>query len=464
MHSSLINHLRRVSLEYENDEPVAVVRTRDGVHLDSRYFSAIQPVMNALRVLKMMRKAPANGAAGPGRKPKIVVANTFPAWPALGGGQQRILNIYAHLCERVDITLVSLSSVDAKLQTFEFGPCFREIIVPQSYAHFEFEKSLRSRLGGMPVADIAAIRGIDLTPMFGKILRRALANATFAIAQHPYCFNALRSVWSGPTVYMSHNDEKMLKAAMLPNTNDGKIALDEVEEVERACCEHSSVIFVVCEQDAATMADRYRLSRDKFAVVPNGANIQKNPVLDYLQREQNKQRLSLHGPVALYIGSWHGPNLDGALLTYEIARQAPDWRFLLVGSMCDAPVIRDAPRPSNVELLGQLSRRELVMIMAAVDVGLNPVVAGGGSSHKILNYAANGLLVLTTSMGNRGVMLRDGEHCIVAEPEDMPTALINFSKRGPKTFEPIVRASLDYVSMNYIWRDIVSRIRLPGLG
>jgi len=416
MQASLIEQLRRVSLEYENDEPVAVARTRDGVHLGSRFFSAASPLMMALRRLKMMRKAPGNGAAGPGRKPKIVVVNTFPVWPALAGGQQRILNIYGHLCERADVTLVNLASVDTKLQTVEFGPHFREIIVPQSREHFRFEERLRSRLDGMPVADIAAIHGIDLTPMFGKILKRALANAALAIAEHPYGFGALRSVWSGPTVYMAHNDETMLKAAMLPKTDFGKVALDDVEAIERACCKHSSAIFVVSEQDAVTMAGRNRLSRDKIAVVPNGVNIPKKPVLDYLQREKNKQRLSLRGPVALYIGGWHGPNLDGALLTYEIARQVPDWRFLLVGSMCDAPIVRDTPRPPNVDLLGQLSQPELVAIMAAADVGLNPVVAGGGSSHKTLNYAVNGLLVLTTPTGNRGVMLRDGDDAMFAIP------------------------------------------------
>ncbi len=464
MSFTTLDQLRRVSLEYENDEPVAVVRTRNGVHLGSRSFSATLPLMNALRRLKMMREAPANDASEQGRKPKIVVANTFPVWPALGGGQQRILNIYAHLCERVDVTLVSLSSVAAKLQTVEFGPGFREIVVPQSRAHFKFERSLSSRLDDMSVGDIAAIHGASLTPLFGKVLKRALANAFLAIAEHPYAFNALRSIWSGPTVYISHNVEAMLKADMIPKNKYGKMALDDVEEIERACCEHSSEVFVVSERDAVMMADRYQLPRSKIVVLPNGANIPKNPVLDHLQREENKKRLSLRGPIALYVGGLHGPNLDGALLTFKIARQVPDWRFLLVGSMCDAPTVRDAPKPANVDLLGVLGRRELIAIMAAADVGLNPVVAGGGSNHKILNYAANGLLTLTTPIGNRGVMLRNGEQCIVAETEDMPAALLNISKCGLKTFEPIACAGFDYVATKYNWRDIVSRISLPELG
>jgi len=282
-----------------------------------------------------------------------------------------------------------------------------------------------------------------------------------AMAEHPYCFNALRRVWSGLTVYSAHNVESTLKAAMLPKTISGKLALDEVEAIERACCHHASRIFVVTEHDAAMMVDRYGISLDKLAVVPNGTNIPRKPVLDFQKREQNKQRLLLRGPLAFYMGSEHGPNLEGVLRTYEIARRVPDWHFLLAGSMCDAPRIRDAPKPSNVHLLGLLDRRELSAVMAASDVGLNPVVIGGGSNQKVLDYAANGLLVLTTTTGNRGVMLRNGEQCIVAEPEDMPAALINISERGLKAFEPIVRAGFDHVSLNYTWKDIVSRIRLP---
>ena len=125
------------------------------------------------------------------------------------------------------------------------------------------------------------------------------------------------------------------------------------------------------------MVDRYGVSRDKLAVVPNGTNIPRKPVLDFLQREKNKQRLSLCAPLALYMGSLHGPNLEGAIRVYEIARQVPDWHFLLVGSMCDASSIRSAPKPPNVDLLGLLDRRELAAIMAAADVGLNPVIDGG---------------------------------------------------------------------------------------
>ena len=71
--------------------------------------------------------------------------------------------------------------------------------------------------------------------------------------------------------------------------------------------------------------------------------------------------------------------------------------------------------------------------------------------------------MLTTAVGNRGIVLRDGEQCIVAEPEDMPAVLMNISERGPIAFNPMVRAGFDYVSMNYSWQDIVSRIHLPTM-
>jgi len=89
------------------------------------------------------------------------------------------------------------------------------------------------------------------------------------------------------------------------------------------------------------------------------------------------------------------------------------------------------------------------------------VIDGGGSCLKVLDYAANGLLVITTATGNRGVLLRDGEQCLVAEPDEMPAVLNKVSERGPIAFQSLMRAGFDYVSMNYSWQDIVGRIQLP---
>jgi hypothetical protein len=43
----------------------------------------------------------------------------------------------------------------------------------------------------------------------------------------------------------------------------------------------------------------------------------------------------------------------------------------------------------------------------------------------------------------------------------MPAVLNKVSERGPLAFQSLMRAGFDYVSMNYSWRDIVGRIRLP---
>ena len=171
-------YLRQAAIEYESGEPVEAVGIRKGMHLDSRPVD-FRP---AWWPMAKTQTATENGCALTGGKPKIVVANTFPAWPAQGGGQVRVLNIYAHLSERMDVTLVSLSSVAAKLQTVIFGNHFREIVVPQALAHGEFEDRLRYKLDGMSVTDIAAIHGLALTPMFEGSLKCALAGAVLAVA------------------------------------------------------------------------------------------------------------------------------------------------------------------------------------------------------------------------------------------------------------------------------------------
>jgi glycosyltransferase involved in cell wall biosynthesis len=391
------------------------------------------------------------------------VRYTFRVWPAYSGGQQRMLNIYAQLAHRADVTLVSFDYSAERITTVELGKNFRQVVTPTTPEHLTHDLALSATLGGASVTDIAAIEIEKFSPKFCQTLAKALVGADLAIAEHPYCFNAIHRAWRGPLVYHAYNVEAQLKATILPPDESGIVALQKVADVESACCRAADLVLVVSERDRSEMARRYAIAPEKIIVVPNGANMPLKPVLDRDERLANAARLGLAGPTAVYVGSQHGPNIEGALATFEIACGNPAWLFLLVGSMCNSSIVRGTVLPPNVLLLVELTRAELLTVMAAADVGLNPIETGGGTNLKMLDYAANGLVVVTTPFGNRGIAFRHGEECIVSPLHDVAEALDKISRADSLELAQIARQGFEYVLQNFTWAKIVDGVTLLGI-
>jgi glycosyltransferase involved in cell wall biosynthesis len=409
-------------------------------------------------VIKHLKYASGIGA-NKRKNPRIVIVNTFAAWPAHNGGQQRLLNIHRYLSERADITLISLVPPYVPFQVLEFNPNFREIRVRQTSVHYRAQEQMDEAMG-VPATDIAAIDGLSMTPAFERILRYKLKNADIAVAEHPYCFRALQRVWSGPLVYHAYNVEAELKKSVLPSNEAGRNALDAVVAVERDCCATAEQIFVVSEFDRAAMAKLYGLPVEKILVVPNGTNLPAGPLPTRAERNENKRRLNLTGNIAIYAGSSHPPNVDGGIALFEVARLAPDWYFIFVGTICDAPAIKEGAKLDNILLLGELNESALEKLLAAVDLGINPIVNGSGTNLKMLTYMSHGLEALTTPIGNRGFNFVPNEQCYVAELQEFPSNLQSILKMDIDTRDVIAKNGFDVVAAKFQWRNIAQKIPL----
>ena len=163
-------------------------------------------------------------------------------------------------------------------------------------------------------------------------------------------------------------------------------------------------------------------------VVANGVSAATYPTLDGGVRDAARARVGLdHSPLALFVGSLHGPNITAALNLVELAQQCPDIVFAIIGSVCDAaPLLEKAASgalPDNLLLPGRVVEAELRVWLAIADVGLNPVTTGSGTNLKMLEYAAAGLPILSTPFGGRGGILQAGKHFSEAEIADFGIAL-----------------------------------------
>lgn len=393
------------------------------------------------------------------RRKKIVVVSTFGATPPDSGGRQRIFYLYKGLARYADVDLVCLSSHRGRVRTDKPAPFFTQTLVPKSESHRHLEKALKVKLMAS-VQDIAAIRGCVDTGEFVEVLEQKCAGADMVILSHPYLYHAVRRAYAGPLVYDAHNVEHDLKAQVLPDTPEKNQYLDLVRQVESYCCSEAFALFYVSGYDGLRLQELYQPDPDCMHELPNGMDFSwaGKRFLGPGKRLGLKKRLDLNeSPAALFVGSYHQPNIQAVHFIVDLAHRLPEIVFLVVGSACRA--IKTSEVPANVRLLDVLSREEKMVALNAADIGLNPVVQGSGSNLKTLEYIAFGLPVLSTPFGLRGHDLIPGEHVMCAEQVDFVEVLSSLvNSEFAEERQKMADKALERVRRLYHWDNIVYRM------
>ncbi len=382
---------------------------------------------------------------------KLVVVSSFPVWPPRSGGQARILGLYRALAGfGHEIEIVAFAHRRERTRTRTLAPGLVETRIPQSPEHEAAERRLWKR-AGIPVTDIALTLHDELTPAFGDAIARACAGAHAVIASHPFALPAIPD--AAPLIYEAHNVEADLKADMLGAAD----LLDVVRDVEGDACRRARLVMCTTAEERDRLVELYGLDRDRAVLVPNGADEEDTPFADPASRAQHKRALGIAGTFqALFVGSWHEPNLEAVRAILTAARAAPEIRFVVCGSAGDAFAERDIP--ANVDLCGTVDQRFLAATLAVADAAVNPMRSGSGTNLKMLAYALAGLPMISTHTGARGLDLEPGRHYVVAGVEELADALRALRDEDPDSVRERVDAAREHVHANFTWPAIAGRL------
>ena len=385
---------------------------------------------------------------------KIVVTSSFSVYPPLNGGQARIFNLYKEVAKKHDVEIISLAAGDMQMQSKIIAPGLTEIVIPKSIRHQEQEWEKIEKKLGVPASDIATIVLSGETSEYGRVLSKATQGADLIVVSHPYLYREVEKLnIDCPIVYESHNVEYEMKKAVLPSSKFAKECLKMVYEVEKKCGQDSAFIMTCSEDDIVKLCDIYGLNKELMVEVPNGVNCRETIFTNSLSRNDNKKSLGLDNEfLALFMGSWHGPNLEACEFIFELADQCPNVTFLLMGSQCNYFAKRKIP--SNVGMLGIVSESEKNRIFSVVDVALNPMVSGSGTNLKMFDYMSAGIPVITTEFGTRGIS--DKEIFYIADSiENMKECLEDFDiSIAMKKAE----RARKYVETHYDWSVIAEKL------
>jgi glycosyltransferase involved in cell wall biosynthesis len=165
-------------------------------------------------------------------------------------------------------------------------------------------------------------------------------------------------------------------------------------------------------------------------VVPNGHDV--GP-----PRDGAAMRARLGIPpsavVLVFVGSAGRWNAEAA---EWLAGAMPDRpgavQLLLAGRCCDT-ITAAVARSARVHALGHVA--DLGAVLAAADLGVNPVRAGSGSNGKMATYLGAGLPVLTTPVGARGFE-EHADRLTILPREAMAAAMDAIAASGPPPRAP----------------------------
>jgi glycosyltransferase involved in cell wall biosynthesis len=393
-----------------------------------------------------------------------VVATSFPVHPPRGGGQVRVAGLYGAVAAGgVAVDLVSLCDASERARTLHPAEDLRELRVPMTPAYVGAVAALQKRTG-VPAGDLALALHHELVPEYGAALAEAARDATAVVACHPFGRGALAAVTALPLVYESQDVEADLKASMYAESHDATKLIETVRELEGEACTSAHHVTVCAESDGLRLDELYGLGAIPTVTVPNGADPAAVAFTGPAERRARREAVGLGSEqLAVFVGSWHEPNLAVVRDLLRLARELEGVRVLVIGSAGLA--FADHALPGNIDLCGVVEDAFLADVLSLADVALNPMTMGSGSNLKMLEYALAGVPIVSTAFGARGFGLEPGRHYVETEVETLPATLAALRADAPEITQERIRAVRDHVITRLSWRAIADAWRAhPAFG
>ena len=383
------------------------------------------------------------------QKSKITVVTTYPIYPPRGGGQNRIFYLYKELSKTMSVDIVCLVNHDQKYKKTKIAKNLYEIRVPKSNTHQTKEQDIYHN-AGIPITDIAMLFLYEETPQFIEEIKKSTATSSYVITSHPYTYPLLKKYTNIPIINESHNVEYLLKKQMLQDSKYNQKLLKELFDVEKKACIETNLTIVCSQEDGEEFEKLYGFDTSKALVVPNGVDLNTVPYINEKKREQFKKSINIdQEKLVLFIGSWHQPNIESVEKIFTIAKKLPNYNFLIMGTVANYFQSENKMhlKPKNVGFTGMLNDTEKEYLLSTADIAINPMLTGSGTNLKMLDYMANGIPVLSTKIGARGLDIPEN-YVAIADIEQFDTYIKNISKYTD------IEKSRAYVEKKFSWETI----------
>jgi len=398
---------------------------------------------------KLLNRSSSTPTTPKEKRLKVTVATTYPIYPPRGGGQNRIFYLYKELAKTMDVEIICLVNSTQKYQKTQIAKNLYEIRVPKSYTHQEKEEEMRIK-AGIPITDIAMLYLSDETPAYKKEIQKSYLNADFLVATQVYTYEICKSITRKGVIHDSQNVEYNLKKQMLEDTKYNKSLLEKLFVAEKRAANESLFTTVCAYDDALTMQKIYSFDPKNAVVVANGVDLNSVNYISKKDRENIKRDLGIKDEkIVLFIGSWHQPNIDAVYEIFQLAKSLPKYRFIIMGSVGNyfESENKMEQKPKNVGFAGITSDTEKEYFLSISDIAINPMLSGSGTNLKMLDYMANGIPVVSTKIGARGLDIPK-DFVAISDIEKFAHSIKNIEQYTNR------EKSRNYVETKFSWHNI----------
>lgn len=247
-----------------------------------------------------------------------------------------------------------------------------------------------------------------------------------------------------PTVYAAHNVESRIVAGPARGRRAGSRER-RMRRFEARVAREADAVVAVSRLEAAWFRDH----ASRVHHIPNAVDTDELPFLAPSARS---------GRNLLFVGRLgYGPNADAAATVARqvyprVRRAVPDAGCVIAGA-APSRAIR-ALAEDGLEVVPD--PQDLAALWASSAVLVCPLRWGAGSRLKILEAAARGVPVVTTSFGAEGLELKPGTHYAVADDVTRQAEAAVAILRDPAKADGMARAAREAVERHHSWPSVRS--------
>ena len=355
---------------------------------------------------------------------KVLLLTQVLPFPPDSGPKVKTWNLVKYLAQKHEITLISFVRGDQSNDIHHLEPyCHAIHVIPMVRSiiddGFAMARSFSTGLPWMMARD-------DRREM-RKMVDQLSARDIFDIA-HADQLNmgqyALR-VKGARTILDAHNAlwllYKRLADTMKPGPRKWLLERDWrlLKDYEGKMCLDFDRVIAVSDDDRAALLDAAQTPRE-ISVIPIAVDTDEFAPVDWNPGQHQ----------IIHIGTMYWPpNIDGILWFIEevyprIRSQLNDVGFDVIGARPPQQIIDWSGTESGIKVTGYVEDPTIYLEQAGVMVV--PLRAGGGMRVKILNAMAQGIPIVTTSLGCEGIAVEHGKHIMIADTaEEFALATVN---------------------------------------
>ncbi|GAB4182170.1 MAG: hypothetical protein Tsb002_03060 [Wenzhouxiangellaceae bacterium] len=405
----------------------------------------------ARRVLRRLPKPGADGTPG-----NVVIVTRSDLFPTDHGGAVKIVETARGLSlNQREVGIVSdrrdiwWHYHNGEMQQRRFPLHYRLFSLPRSLStlfHLSTDVPESNAFLYLPLSDDSFIWR---TAYVARKIKANVYQAEFPAYARPCILT--RSLRGGKVIVVEHNVEyNRLREQEASLTSD---QYQRLKEIEIGLCNQSDAVICVSENDR-TVLRRDGVAGDKLHYVPHGVDLS---TFDAARPRDLRSELGWSKDTAILV--YHGtyeypPNLEAIkVMAREVLprlnARGREVRVLAVGKMPPSNPVHE-----HVHFTGSIP--VVAEALKAADIAVVPLLKGGGTRMKIIDYFACGIPVVSTRKGIEGIPVRHGHEAFIEDDWERLCDHIETLLDQPQRYQQMVAAARAFVEP-LDWRELAKR-------